>query len=164
MQWLLPILNSVTESELESRAFPSPLCICHQVSMFPTPMAEPWVWCCIFLTPSSGMRVIVDHVTPSPSSAEAREEGAGGALTPYQSGLDSDSSIVLRVSWHSKPPFVSSFSPVEQGWMTLSRETKQKVQIQLKRSPKQVRHKECSRNPRIDFFSPTDKWSWHHYR
>lgn len=152
MHWLLPILNSVAESEPESRPFPSTLCVCHQISTFTTPMVEPWILMVHFPEPLHWDEGHSGSCHPSPSSAEAHEEGAGEALTPYKSGMDSDSSIWLGVFWHSKAPFISSFHPAEQGLTTLSRETKQKVQIQLKRSQKEVRHKECSRNPRIDFF------------
>lgn len=76
-------------------------------------------------------------------------------LAPHKAGLDSGSYALLRLPYSQN---CLSLLPSAQ-WnrlMTLSKETKQKAQIQLKRSQKQVRHKECSRNSTIEFFSLTN--------
>lgn len=121
------------------------LCLCHWVSMFPT-LGSALILMLHFLEILQWKWGSQWTTSPTSSSgAEANEEEAG---------------VKTAVK-----TIISPFSPVEQGLITLSTEIKQKTQIQLKRSQKQVRHKKCSRNPTIDFFFLlTDKWSCQYCR
>lgn len=73
------------------------------------------------------MRVLVTPSPPSFSSAEA------GRREQVWHSRHIKQAWILTLTFHSglpdsqKSPFISFFSPVEQGFMTLSRETKQKT-------------------------------------
>lgn len=64
----------------------------------------------------------------------------------------------IQASQQSELLFTSSLSQWNMGLMTLSNKTKWETRVQLKRSQKQVKHKECSGNFTIEFFF-IDRWS-----